>query len=108
MRHYRTHGRKGEKMEKRKEIELEQQYAVISIPVNTVELKICAKIYLEGEIKEVHTDYDMTAVKNAVDEAEQGYIPSDATFHLTEKGKAIAELIDKGMSYEDACSIVDA
>lgn len=90
------------------EIELEQQYAVISIPVNTVELKICSKIYLDGEIKEVHTDYDMAGVKNAVDEAEQGYIPSDATFHLTDKGKAVAELIDKGMSYEDACRIVDA
>ena len=90
------------------EIELEQQYAVISIPVNTVELKICAKIYLDGEIKEVHTDYDMAGVKNAVDEAEQGYIPSDAKFVLAPKGQKIAELMDGGMSYEDACRIVDA
>ena len=77
---------KSNKMAENREIELEQQYAVISIPVNTVELKICAKIYLDGEIKEVHTDYDMAGVKNAVDEAEQGYIPSDATFCLTDNG----------------------
>ena len=90
------------------EIELEQQYAVISIPVNTVELTVTAKIYDHRELKTVNTTYDMAGVKNAVDEAEQGYIPSDAKFVLAPKGQKIAELMDGGMSYDDACRIVDA
>ena len=90
-----------------KEIELEQQYAVVSIPKNTVTFTICANIYLDGKIQEVRAFYDMNGVKQAVKEAEQGYIPSDAKFVLTDNGKKVAELMDGGMTYEEACRIVD-
>lgn len=86
------------------EIELEQEYAIVSIPQNTVELTIFAKVYLDGEIKTVTTKYGMSEVREAIEEAEQGYIPSDGKYVLTEKGKRVAELIDNGMSYEDACA----
>lgn len=94
-------------MKENHEIELEQKYAVISIPSNTVELAINAKIYLNGELKTVNTTYDMAEVQKAIKEAEDGYIPSDAKFVLTDKGKKIAQLIEKGMSFEDACALVD-
>ena len=89
------------------EIELEQKYAVISVPSNTVELTINAMIYLNCELKTVHTKYNMAEVQKAIKEAEDGYIPSDAKFALTDKGKAIAQLIENGMSFEDACALVD-
>ena len=89
------------------EIELEQKYAVISIPSNTVELTINAKIYLNGELKTVNTTYDMADVQKAIKEAEDGYIPSDAKFVLTDKGKVIAKLMENGTSFEDACALVD-
>ena len=95
-------------MEENHEIELEQNYAVVSIPSNTVELTINAMIYLHGELKMVQTKYDMAEVQKAIKEAEEGYISSDAKFVLTDKGKKIAQLfIEKGMSFEDACALVD-
>ena len=96
------------KLAEDKEIELEQQYAVVSIPKNTVTFTICANIYIDGKIQEVRSYYDMGEVKQAVKEAEDGYIPSDAVFTLTEKGKQLGKLLDAGMGYEDANRLLDA
>lgn len=88
-------------------VELEQQYAVIGIPANTVEFTIIASVYLDGDIKKFQSVFNMADVNKAVREAERGYIPEDATFSLTEKGKMLGELLDKGMDWEDACAVVN-
>ena len=74
-------------------IELEQVYAVVSIPTTTCELTLHAKVFLsDGELHEVEAVMDFDEVRNAIKEAEEaGYIPDDAVFCLTEKGRAYAE-----------------
>ena len=72
-------------------LELESNYAVIELPALAIEAEITAKIYLDDEIKTVSRTMDLVELKKAFKEAEDGYIPSDATFTLTEKGRALAE-----------------
>ena len=72
-------------------LELESNYAIIELPTIAIEAEITAKIYLDGEIKTVSRIMDLADLKKAFKEAEDGYIPSDATFTLTEKGMALAE-----------------
>lgn len=72
------------------QVELQQEYAVVSIPANTLELTITAKIYADGEVHTVSSTLDFEEVRDAIKEAEEGYIPSDATFSLTPLGEEIA------------------
>ena len=77
-------------------IELENEFIVLAVPKNTVEVTISAKIYHNGELQDVHRTTDFQEVREAFKEAEQGYIPSDAVFSLTPLGeKYVEELIKK-------------
>ena len=77
-------------------IELENEFIVLAVPKNTVEVTIFAKIYHNGELQDVHRTMDFQEVREAFKEAEQGYIPSDAVFTLTPLGKKyVEELIQK-------------
>lgn len=77
-------------------IELENEFIVLAVPKNTVEVTISAKIYHNGELQDVHRTMDFQEVREAFKEAEQGYIPSDSVFTLTPLGKKYAEeLIQK-------------
>ena len=71
-------------------VELQQEYAVLSIPASTLELTVTAKIYINGELHSVSSKLDFEEVRDAIKEAKEGYIPSDAIFSLTPLGEKIA------------------
>lgn len=73
--------------EERKPIELPSSYAVIEIPDNTVELVITAKVLANGDIMPVQRTMSLKEVWKALQEAENGYIPSDTIFEITEEGR---------------------
>lgn len=75
----------------KEEIELTEVFAVIGIPENTITLDITAKIMIDDELKSVTKSMNMTEVRHAIQEAEDGYISEDAKFVSTEKGRAYAE-----------------
>ena len=83
-------------MDEEKEIvELDNQYAIVEIPENCVELTLQCKVFLDGKIQTVMRTMDMNAIREAFDEykdaEECGYIPPNAIFTLTEEGKKYAE-----------------
>ena len=65
---------------------LETEWAVLTIPMNAVELTITAKVYLDGELVQVDRTLSMSEIRDAAREAED-YFPPDAVFTITEKGK---------------------
>jgi len=69
------------------EIELDQEYIVLAIPETALEVKIEAKIYYDGDIRTVSTTLDYKEVRDAIKEAQDGYIPGDALFSLTPLGE---------------------
>ena len=77
-------------------IELENEFIVLAVPKDTVEVTISAKVFHDGRLQEVHRTMDFGEVRDAFKEAEEGYIPSDAVFSLTPLGKQyVEELIKK-------------
>lgn len=72
------------------EIELENVFSVIEIPKNCVDIELQCKVMLGGELITVHRHLDLQEVLRAIKEAEDGYIPEEAVFTLTEKGKELA------------------
>ena len=72
-------------------VELEDEFIVLAIPKDTVEVTISAKVYHDGELQEVHRTMPPHEVREAFKEAETGYIPSDAVFSLTPLGEKYAE-----------------
>lgn len=73
------------------EIELEEDYLVIAAPVDTLEVTIKAKVWHNGSVIEVGKTMDLKEVRRAFEEARNGYIPEDAVFTLTDKGKEYLE-----------------
>ena len=76
------------------EIYLEQNYIVLSLPTETVEIEIIAKDYHDGELINVKKTLSIQEVRDAFKEAEEGYIPLDAEFQVTEKGLEYLEELD--------------
>ena len=68
-------------------IDLRENYIVLSIPSEAVELEINAKVYYDGEINSVTKHMDIEEIRKGFQEAEECYIPSDTTFRLTDKGR---------------------
>ena len=68
-------------------IELTEQYIVLAIPKDTVEVDITAKVWHKGGIVNVKKTMDFDEVRAMFKEAEQGYFPEDAIFTLTDLGK---------------------
>ena len=83
-------------MDEEKEIvELDNQWAIIEIPENCVELTLQCTVYLDGKLQTVMRTMSMKEIKEAFGEYEVaeecGYIPPNAVFSLTEEGKKYAE-----------------
>lgn len=78
-------------------VELMDVPAVISLPENCVEATIYCSVYLDGKIQKVQKTLSMQEVQEAIRDAEENYIPEDAVFTLTDKGREYAErmLMDK-------------
>jgi hypothetical protein len=70
------------------EIELTSKYIVLEIPEDSVAVTITATVYHEGKLQDVRKSLTMQEVREAFKEAEDGYIPSDATFQITDLGRA--------------------
>ena len=84
-------------MKKGKEqmIEFAEEYIVLTLPVNTVEVTIQAKVMYKGKLCKAEKTLDAKAVRAAFNEAENGYIPSDAMFTLTDKGRQLVEDLER-------------
>jgi len=68
-------------------LELAQDYIVLVVPEETVEVEITAKIYHGGEIRTVSKHMGFQEVRAAIKEASEGYIPNDAVFSLVPVGE---------------------
>lgn len=73
------------------EIELNEKYAIIALPEDAAEVEIKAKVYVNGEIVEVGKTLNMKELREAFQEAENWYIPSEAVFQLTDEGRKCVE-----------------
>ena len=73
------------------QIELTEDFIVLAIPEETVEVTIKAKVFHDGELVEVGRTLGLTEVRDAFKEAQENYIPGDALFALTPLGEAYAE-----------------
>ena len=75
--------------------ELDNQWAIVEIPENCVELTLQCKVVINGDLQHVMRTMDMKAIREAFEEykfaEECGYIPPNAVFSLTEEGKKYAE-----------------
>lgn len=76
-------------------MEFEEIPAVFYIPENTISVTIEAKILDENnKLITVTTDYNPAALREAIKDGEQ-FIPNDAVFQLTDKGKRLLnDMID--------------
>ena len=74
-------------MEEEKKISLNEEPIVLFIPEATLEVKIEAKVWMDGECVTVSKTMPFAEVRAAVEDARTSYIPEDAIFTLTEKGK---------------------
>ena len=75
---------------------LDEEFIVLAVPADTVDVDIKAKIYHNGELCKVKKHMDFNEVRSAFAEAESGYIPSDALFSLTPVGEEkMLELVRK-------------
>lgn len=70
------------------EIELASSYIVLDLPDETVEVTVTAKVYHDGELLTVKKELGTAEVRAAFKEAEESYIPPDAEFVITNKGRA--------------------
>lgn len=64
---------------------------VLSIPENTVAVTLTGKNYPETGLEEFYKRLGIAEIRRAIQMAEEDFIPSDAKFVLTEKGKQCAE-----------------
>lgn len=80
------------------EIELAESYIVLSLPEETVEVTITAKVFHDGGLMEVHKTLGMTEVRAAFKEAEDSYFPPDAEFAITDKGCAYLDELERQRS----------
>lgn len=83
------------------EIELEQEFIVLAIPASSVQVEITATIFEDGELHKCCRVMDMQEVRDAIQEAKNGYIPSDAVFTLTDVGREYLEKLKERYRGED-------
>ena len=86
----------------REVIELDPEFIVLCIPADSVELDITAKVYVGQKILEVSKHMDFPEVREAIKEAQGGYIPGDALFMLAPtKREKLEALLDRYSVAED-------
>ena len=87
-------------------VELDNQYAIVEIPENCVELSLQCTVYLDGKLQTVMRTMSMKEIKEAFAEyqvaEECGYIPPNAIFTLTEEGKDYLNWLDEEDAHERA------
>ena len=88
-------------MDEPKVLELENDFIVLAIPANTVDLELRAKIMLYGELVPVSRTMRLEELREAFKEAEHGYIPSDSVFSLTPLGELELERLKEKYKEED-------
>ncbi len=77
-------------------IELPQEFIVLAVPASTLEIKIEAKVWANGEVTDVYRTMPYEEVREAIEEARTSYIPSDTVFTLTEEGqRMVRDLLDR-------------
>lgn len=79
-------------------IELEEKWAVISIPKDTVEIELNIKVFYNGELVKVGTVMGLDDVRTALRKAEEGYIDEDDRFVSTDNGKAYLDSLRASMT----------
>ena len=83
-------------MEPEQIVELENSFIVLAVPSDTVEVEITATVYMDGKLQKVKRTMGFGEVREAMKEAEDGYIPSDAVFTLAPMGEEkITEIVRK-------------
>ena len=92
--------RRDNAMSNNKDIQLEEEFIVLAIPSSTIEVTISAKVWKDGEVKEVSRTMPFEEVRSAIEEARDSYIPSDAVFTLTELGEARLEALKERYSVD--------
>ena len=82
------------------EFTLDEEYIVLAIPKTTLEVEIIAKVWHDEEVIKVSKTLPFEEVLAAFMEADQGYIPENAVFSLTDKG--LREMEELKMKHLDA------
>lgn len=74
-----------------KEVELQEEWAVIGLPRNTVEVTLRVRMYSDGELVDAEKKMSMTDVLDAFKLAEDGFTHPDDEWSLTDKGLSLAK-----------------
>lgn len=77
-------------MGKNNNVELQDNYIVLSLPTETVEAMIIAKVYHDGELIDVKKTLNIQDVRDAFNDAKENYFPPDEMWFLNDK--ALEEL----------------
>ena len=67
---------------------LDDDFIVLRIPKNTVELRMLLQVYVDHTLVPVTKDMDMFEIREAFKKAEDGYIDEDDEFVLSDEAKA--------------------
>ena len=83
-------------------IELREEFMVLAVPTEAVEITINARIYHDGELTDVVKTMELSDIREAFQDAQRNYMPEDAVFSLTPLGEAALErLRSKGREGEE-------
>lgn len=82
-------------------VELEEDFIVLAVPSDSVEIEIKSRFYEGGEIHEAKRTIGFPEVRSMFQEARDGYIPSNAVFSLMPVGKEKMEALLKKYINED-------
>lgn len=81
-------------------VKMPSEYAVISLPRDAVWVDMTIKVMQNGEITKVGCILDTNAIREAFHEADRNYLPDDAVFTLTEKGRELAEKLKNDPDFD--------
>lgn len=73
------------------EVLLDEKNIVISLPEDTVEVTISARVWQGGELITVERKMGPREVREAFNDADENYLDPNTTFSLTNKVREIAE-----------------
>lgn len=77
-------------------IDLPQSFIVLSVPDDTVEVDITAKVYVNSELHTVTRHMDFPEVREAIRDGSRNYLPDDTLFVLAPtRREKMAELLEK-------------
>ena len=94
--------KKKKKLKPGTQLNLDQEFIVLAIPDDTVELDITATVYIDHELHKVSRHMDFADIRDAIREALNGYTPSDAVFTLAPtREEKLRELLERYARLED-------